>query len=73
MLEIIGDVTAAMHVPGSFLGEAPPKLWNGAAKKCQSPRSPPSSVLIRVVLWKIYEIGWRYELCALDQPLNPQL
>ena len=33
----------------------------------------PPPCLMRAILWEIYKIGWRYELCTLDQALTPRL
>ncbi|KAH0831330.1 hypothetical protein J3R83DRAFT_13979 [Lanmaoa asiatica] len=71
VLEIFGDVAPAMVQGSSF---APTKTveWRGKEILIASLTNPPPR-LIRAILWEIYEIGWRYELCALDQALNPSL
>ena len=29
--------------------------------------------LAKAILWEVYEIGWHYKLCALNQVINPHL
>jgi len=69
MLEIFSDATAAM-VQGSSFAPTETVEWRGKYILIASLTNPPPC-LIRAILWKIYEIGWHYELCALDQVLNP--
>ncbi|KAN0086211.1 hypothetical protein V8E55_007345 [Tylopilus felleus] len=71
VLEIVGDLTAAM-VQGSSFAPTETVEWRGKHILIALLTNPPPR-LIRAILWEIYEIGWHYELCALDQALNPQL
>ena len=70
-LEIFGDVAAAM-VQGSTYAPTKTVQWRNEEISIASLTNPPPR-LTRAILWEIYEIGWRYELCALDQALNPRL
>jgi len=69
ILEIFRNVAAAM-IQGSTCPPTETVEWCGKYVLITSfTNSPPH--LIRVILWEIYEIGWHYELCALNQALNP--
>jgi hypothetical protein len=71
VLGIFGDIAAAM-VQGSTFAPTDTVRWHNEEILIISLTNPPSH-LIRAILWEIYEIGWRYELCALDQALHPRL
>ena len=71
VLEIFGDVLAAVSESMSL---APTQTveWCGKCILTTLLTNPPPH-LIRAILWEVYKIGWHYELCALNQALNPQL
>ena len=71
VLDIFGDVAAAM-VQGSTFAPTQTVAWRSEHIPIASLSDPPPH-LIKAILWEIYEIGWRYELCALDQVLFPWL
>lgn len=71
VLDIFGDIVASM-TQESCLGPTGVLDWRGRSIPIASLINPPPR-LIRAILWEIFEIGWRYELCALDQALNPRL
>jgi hypothetical protein len=71
VLDIFGNVTAAM-VQGSTFAPAQTVAWHSEHILIASLSNPPPH-LTRAILWEIYEISWRYELCALDQAIQPQL
>ena len=70
-LEILGEVVALM-TQGSSLAPNETVEWQGKYIPIASLSNPPPC-LIQAILWEIFEVGWRYELYALDQALNPQL
>ncbi|KAH0834936.1 hypothetical protein J3R83DRAFT_10626, partial [Lanmaoa asiatica] len=69
-LEILGKVAASMTQDS--LAPKDTVEWRGRYIPVSSLSNPPPR-LIQAILWEIFEIGWRYELCALDQALNPQI
>ena len=71
MLEFFGDVMAAVSESMSL---APTQTveWCGKCILTTLLTNPPAH-LVRAILWEVYKIGWHYELCALNQALNPQL
>ena len=70
-LEVFSETAAAMTL-GSTLAPSETVEWHGKYIPIASLTDPPPR-LVRVVLWEIYEVGWHYELCALDQALLPQI
>jgi hypothetical protein len=71
MLDIFRDIAAAM-VQGLTFAPAQTVAWCSKHIPIASLSNPPPH-LIRAILWEIYEIGWHYELCALDQAIQPRL
>ena len=71
MLEIFGEEALAMTQGSSFAPKQGVE-WCGRYITIASLTNPPPC-LIQAILWEVYEIGWRYELCALNQALNPHL
>lgn len=71
VLKTFGEEVAAM-TQGSCFAPKNEVEWRGKYISITSLANPPPRV-IKAVLWEVYEIGWRYELCALDQALNPRL
>ena len=71
VLEIFSEVATALTQWCSFAPNGEVE-WRGKYIPTASLSNPPPR-LIKAILWEIYEIGWRYELCALDQVLNPHL
>ena len=57
---------------GSSLAPKETVEWQGRYIPITSLSNLPPR-LTQAILWEIFEIGWRYELYALDQALNPQL
>ncbi|KAN0074429.1 hypothetical protein V8E55_011841 [Tylopilus felleus] len=70
MVELFGDVVVVMQV--STLAPTEHVEWHGIYTPIASLLNPPPR-FIKAVLWEICEIGWRYELCTLNQALNPDL
>ena len=71
VLDIFGEAAAAM-TQGSCLAPTEEVEWRGKYIPIASLSNPPPR-LAKAILWEVYEIGWRYELCALDQVINPRL
>ena len=71
VLEVFSETAAAMML-GSTLAPSETVEWHGKYIPIASLTDLPSC-LVRAVLWKIYEVGWCYKLCALDQALLPQI
>ena len=71
-LEIFGEAASAMTQGSSSFALKEEVEWRGRYITIASLTNPPPR-LIQAILWEVYEIGWRYELCALDQALNPHL
>ena len=71
MMDLFGDVVAVM-TQGATLVPTEVVEWRGTCTPITSLMNPPPH-FIKAMLWEIYEIGWRYELCALDQALKPDL
>ena len=71
VLEAFGEEVAAM-TQGSYFAPKEEVQWRGKMISIASLANlPPRDT--RAILWEVYEIGWRYELCALDQVLNARL
>ena len=69
--EIFGDHSAAV-TQGSSWALKENVEWREKLIPIMSLLNLPAR-LIQAILWEIYEIGFRYELCALDQVLVPHL
>ena len=71
VLEIFSDIMAAVS-ESTLLAPTQTVEWRRKYIPTTSLTNPPPH-LIRAILWKVYEIGWHYKLCTLEQGLNPQL
>lgn len=69
-LGILGEDVASLTQISSS-GPSQRVEWRGKCIPIDSLSNPPPR-LVRAILWEVYEIGFRYELCALDKILNPQ-
>ena len=68
VLETFGEEVAAMTQGSHFTLKEEVK-WCSKYISIPSLANPPPR-LIWAILWEVYELGWHYELCALDQVLN---
>ena len=70
-LEIFEEEAAALTQGASW---APKEVveWRDQVLPITSLANPPVRI-IRAILWELYEIRFRYELCALDQVVVPHL
>lgn len=71
MMDLFGNVVATM-MQGATLAPTEAVEWHETYTPIASLMNPPPH-FIKAVLWEIYKIGWRYELCALNQALKPDL
>ena len=70
-LDIFGDTTVVMTL-GSTSAPSKTVAWHDRHIPITSLTNPPPR-LIRAIPWEVYEVGWWYELYALDCALLPQL
>lgn len=70
-LEIFGEEGAAL-TQGSCWAPKANVEWRDKVIPIASLLNPPTR-LIRAILWEMYEVGFRYELCALDKVMVPHL
>ena len=70
-LNIFSDTTVAMTL-GLTLAPSETMAWHDRHISITSLTNPPPC-LVRAILWEVYEVGWQYELYALNRALLPQL
>ena len=71
ILHVFGPACAVFTLGG----ESPPRgsvQWHNQDINFAA-LSDPCPRLIRAILWEVYELGFRFELCALDQVVVPEL
>ena len=71
VLDILGEVAMAM-MQGSCLTPMEEVEWCRKYIPITSLSNLPPH-LAKAILWEVYEIGWHYKLCALNQVINPHL